>query len=62
MKKYSMFRSFEGGILLQHCDDPDALADGADLTEALRRMRVIESNKGLEYIQDQLKPILSRID
>ena len=57
-----MFRSFEGGILLQHCDDPDALADGADLTEALKVMRLIEKAKGLEHIADQLKPILSRID
>jgi len=62
VKEYSMFRSFEGGILLQHCDDPDALADGVDLTEALKVMRLVEKAKGLEHIADQLKPILARIE
>jgi len=61
MKQYRMFRSDNGGVLLQHPDNPDALADGDTISQALKVMRILEKRNKLEHIQDQLKPILSRI-
>lgn len=54
MKKYLLFRSADGGVLIQHPDDNDAMADGDDLVEALTRMHDIEKLRGLEHIQNQL--------
>ena len=61
MKQYRMFRSDNGGVLLQHPDNPDALADGDTISQALKVMRILEKRNKLEHIQDQLKPILSRV-
>jgi len=58
MKQYRLFRSADGGALLQHPDCPDAIADGNDISEALRIMRLIETAKGLEHLADQLIPKL----
>lgn len=51
MKPYRMFRSENGGVMLQHPEDNDALADGKTLKEALRRMSWIENVRGLKSLQ-----------
>ncbi|MCP4256752.1 MAG: hypothetical protein GY774_04395 [Planctomycetes bacterium] len=56
MRKYSQFLSEGGGIMLQHPDNPDALADGNTLKQALKTMHQIENNMGLEHLADQLLP------
>ena len=55
MKKYRLFRSADGGILIQHPDCADAMADGFNLSEALKIMRILETNRGLDHLPDQLK-------
>lgn len=57
MKQYSMFRSDGGGIMLQHPDCPDALSDGMNVTQALKRMWMVEKELGIEHLQDQLLPM-----
>ena len=55
MNPYRLFRSADGGTLIQHPDCPDAITDGNTLSEALDRMRAVETIKGLDHIADQLK-------
>lgn len=55
MKQYRMFRGLSGdnSTMLQSPDNPDALAEGETLSEALKFMRIIEKNMGLEPLLDQ---------
>ena len=54
IKQYRLFRSADGGVMIQHPDNADAMADGATLARALNIMREIETAKGLDHLTDQL--------
>ena len=55
MKQYGMFRAESGGIMLQHPDCPDALADGNCLAQALKMMTKVETAMGLDHLVDQFR-------